>query len=258
MTQHLFPRLPPEIRVKIWALSMPGPRIVEIRCGSDTISDKCPVGPGLITLASLFGTDGRAGGCRSSAPPPVTLFVCRESRAETLRRYKPMFGVAGRPGRVYFDPAVDVLYFGRKGSGLTGPRAQYRTVFALCEGDLARVRRIAVDEAVVSPVRRGFADRGGGGGGDACGSAMARAVYELLCPMVRATALEELIFVSKGGQRHFDPQDTLVASSSWEVLRGCSNRVLGGAVYLAMQDMAVTRPSWRQPVWNIYSRKSFT
>lgn len=243
--QHLFPRLPPEIRIKIWNFSLPEPRIVEVRCGSDAISDKCPNGPGLMSLESLFGD---VAGCRSAATIPVTLGVCRESRAETLRRYKPMFGFAGQPGRVYFDPQRDVLYFGRKGCGLMGPHAQFRTVFALCESDLARVCRIAVDEAVLGPVSPGYSEREEF-------AAVARAVYQLLAPMVRLPALGELIFVSKTAQRRFDPEYCPVSEPSPETVR--DSKSLPGAIGLALQDMSVAAPLWHQPVWNVFSRKSF-
>jgi hypothetical protein len=254
--QHFFPRLPPEIRIKIWNLSLPGPRIVEVRCGSDTISNKCPNGPGLISLVSLFGdgTEGGAG-CRSSAPLPVTLHVNRESRAETLRAgYRPMFGVAGRPGRVYFHPTQDVLYFGRKGTGLMGPHAQYRTVFALCEGDLACVRRIAVDEAVLgSPaVVRGSL------GEVERSLALDRAVYEFFSHMSKLEALEELVFVSKDGRCPFDPQLPVDVTEEYdpETAPGC--RALRVAISLALQRVAEYEPRWRRPpAWSMVSRSSF-
>lgn len=246
MYQHLFPMLPPEIRIKIWTFSLPDPRIVEVRCGSDSISNR--------------GTPGGVGGvtgCLSSAAIPVTLRVCRESRAEALRRYKCMFGFAGRPGRVYFDSDRDVLYFGPKGTGLMGPHAQFRTVFALCEGDLARVRRIAVDEAVLGPtvgLPAGYSER-------ERFAATARAVYQLLALVVSHLAeLEELIFVSGAGavqRRLFSPRDDWpLCEPSPESVR--NSKSLLGAVGLALQDMARAAPRWRRPAWNVFSRKSFT
>ncbi|OIW33748.1 hypothetical protein CONLIGDRAFT_190418 [Coniochaeta ligniaria NRRL 30616] len=233
---HLFPRLPPEIRIKIWNFSLPDPRIVEVRCGSDSISNKVPIGLGGVT------------GCLSSASIPVTLGVCRESRAETSRRYKAMFGFAGRPGRVYFDPARDVLYFGANGTGLMGPHAQFRTVFALCESDLACVRRIAVDEAVLGPVSPGYSEL-------ERFMATARAVYQILTWVLRLPGLEELIFVSKTAQGRFDPRETHVTEPSPETIH--NSKSLLGAVGLALQDMSRNAPSWQQPAWNVFSRKSF-
>lgn len=207
-----------------------------MRCGSDSISNKSPAGIGGVT------------GCLSSAAIPVTLGVCRESRAETLRRYRCMFGFAGRPGRVYFDPDRDVLYFGSNGTGLMGPHAQFRTVFALCESDLACVRRIAVDEAVLGPISPGYSER-------ERFVAMTRAVYQLLALVSRLPGLSELIFVSKTAQHRFCPRDQPLSEPSLEAIR--NSKSLLGAVGLALQDMAQTTPLWQQPAWNVCSRKSF-
>ncbi|KAB5570706.1 hypothetical protein GE09DRAFT_716754 [Coniochaeta sp. 2T2.1] len=270
---HLFPRLPPEIRIKIWTFSLPPPRIVEVRCGSDSISSNYhhhnhhhntphdpDAGTGSLTKEPLFGSNDIAGSsssCLSSAPLPVTLSVSRESRFETLRHYRPMFGFAGRPGRVYFDPSVDVLYFGPRGTGLMRPPAQFRTVVALCEGDLKLVKRLAVDEAVFglggSPeewdrrwVQR-FRDTVDG---------VCQLLEEYVAPGM--PALEELIFASGAAEgRGFDPEREVVGAPLEEegVMMDLGMR---GAVGVAMRQVEGTAGGWwRRPRWDAYSRKSF-
>jgi len=160
-----------------------------------------------------------------------------------------MFGIARRPGRVYFDPARDVLFFGRKGSGLMGPHAQYFTVCALCEGDLRRVRRIAVDEAVLGPVTRGSSEA-------ERDLALDRAVHELVLRMVGLPALEELIFVSATARRGFDPGQAVVSEPAAEE-EGQESDALTGAIILALERVSRSVSWWDHPAWNVFSRKSF-
>lgn len=137
-SQHQFSRLPAELRWKIWALNLPGPRVVSIRCGSEPLSPAR--GPG--RHSSLLS------GCTSPAPIPVNLHVCHESRSEALRRYRPSFGIARQPGQIFFDPDEDVLYFGSR-DGFMASEAQLRTVLMLCCPDeLLRVRKVAINDAL--------------------------------------------------------------------------------------------------------------
>lgn len=88
------------------------------------------------------------GGCTSSAPIPANLHVCHESRSEALRRYRLSFGIARQPGRVFFDPDEDVLYFGPR-DGFMASEAQLRTVLTLCcPEELRRVRKVAINDAL--------------------------------------------------------------------------------------------------------------
>ncbi|CAK7208621.1 hypothetical protein SBRCBS47491_000154 [Sporothrix bragantina] len=87
--------------------------------------------------------------CTSPAPIPVNLHVCHESRVEARRHYALMFGIARRPGHVFFDPARDVLYFGPR-DGFMAAEAQLRTMLALADPDeLAQVQRVAVSATVL-------------------------------------------------------------------------------------------------------------
>lgn len=87
----VFLNLPTELRQKIWRETLPGPRIVEVRC------DK-----------------GNA--CTSSAKIPTALHVSSEARAEALRFYKLSFGskagskIPDAAPKIWFNSAIDVFY----------------------------------------------------------------------------------------------------------------------------------------------------
>ncbi|KAI0118620.1 hypothetical protein GGR51DRAFT_127062 [Nemania sp. FL0031] len=136
---HLFSQLPPELRLMIWSFTLPGPRIISLRCE-----------PRPATQGGSYEPEGPLHGkpmlqCRSPAPVPTTLHVCGESRYEALRRYKLLFGIGGAPGTIYFDPLSDALYFGSRG------REDLTTFMAVVSPpDKAMVRHIAVNEALIS------------------------------------------------------------------------------------------------------------
>jgi hypothetical protein len=83
----LFPQLPVELRLKIWKLSLPGPRVVLLK------QDSFPP-------TKSF---------RSPAEIPVALAVCRESRQEALIFYEFAFGVHEFPGEICFDFSIDSI-----------------------------------------------------------------------------------------------------------------------------------------------------
>ncbi|KAH7418386.1 hypothetical protein BKA64DRAFT_198050 [Cadophora sp. MPI-SDFR-AT-0126] len=87
----LFPKLPVELRFKIWRDAQPHPRVIDIIFTEDSPNHSF-----------------------STATPPVLLYVCRESRSETLRIYKGVSKLmksstadVHRP--IYIDPLEDVL-----------------------------------------------------------------------------------------------------------------------------------------------------
>ncbi|KAK4444932.1 hypothetical protein QBC34DRAFT_307878 [Podospora aff. communis PSN243] len=87
----LFSHLPTELRLQIWALSC-HPRVVEVRYSEP--QDKC----------------------LTATPPPPILSVCREARNEALFSvYVLTFGTKSHAPRIYFSPALDVLYLPRWG-----------------------------------------------------------------------------------------------------------------------------------------------
>lgn len=139
--QHLFSKLPAELRWKIWAFNLPGPRLVSVHCGSTSLS--CGPGDGHHHLGppSSFG-------CTSQAKIPTNLHVCHESRREALRQYRASFGIARQLGQTFFDSDQDYLYFGPR-DGFMASEANLRTVLSLCDpNELAQVRRVAINEAL--------------------------------------------------------------------------------------------------------------
>ncbi|CZT51636.1 uncharacterized protein RSE6_12807 [Rhynchosporium secalis] len=75
---HLFPTLPSELRLKVWALIVSEPRIVDLSCRKGVVkSNKQST-----RFVEAF---------LSSTPVPPVLQVCRESRYEALATYKPHF-----------------------------------------------------------------------------------------------------------------------------------------------------------------------
>ncbi|KAK0124473.1 hypothetical protein ONS95_009425 [Cadophora gregata] len=89
----LFPSLPIELRLRIWRYAQPEPHVVDI-----IFNEKSP------------------DKSMSTAAPPVLLFVCRESRAETLKIYKLLSrsmksSATDLYRRIYINPLVDTLHF---------------------------------------------------------------------------------------------------------------------------------------------------
>ncbi|POS76497.1 hypothetical protein DHEL01_v205106 [Diaporthe helianthi] len=139
--QHLFSKLPAELRWKIWAFNLPGPRLVSVHCGSKSLSCGLGIGHHHFSPSSSFG-------CTSQAKIPTNLHVCHESRREALRQYRASFGIARQPGQTFFDPDQDYLYFGPR-DGFMASEANLRTVLSLCDpNELAQVRRVAINEAL--------------------------------------------------------------------------------------------------------------
>ncbi|KUJ23803.1 uncharacterized protein LY89DRAFT_776044 [Mollisia scopiformis] len=98
----LFPKLPPELRLKIWKEAMPDSRVVPLWPKNDLRTD-------LSELAK--GGESQVPKMLVHCPPPVILQVCRESRIEALKTF------SWRPDTTSFisyhraDPAKDILYF---------------------------------------------------------------------------------------------------------------------------------------------------
>lgn len=202
---------------------------MSIRCGSDSpsLSPGLPRPdahrPGRIPQAFpplCFASPASSSECTSPARIPANLHACHESRREALRRYRLCFGTARRPGRVFFDPERDVLYFGPR-DGFMASEAQLRTVLTLCDpAELAAVRRAAVNDALFWVYSGAGGAAGGGGGGagrevggdggdlDGAGESGAMAatrttvassllVDVLQLARARLTGLRELVFVPR-------------------------------------------------------------
>ncbi len=92
---RLFSELPIELRLEIWQFSLPRKRILEIK---------------KVKEAYRWGKDFMDGfGVPDSIP--ATLHVCRESREEGLRFYRPSFGRSYGSATTYFDPTFDTIFF---------------------------------------------------------------------------------------------------------------------------------------------------
>ena len=78
-----FPKLPIELRIKIWGYTLPDPRIIDANALDDLI--------------------------RINYPPPVALHVCKESRQENLKNYSLLLSAKTAAGQDPIDPKMDIL-----------------------------------------------------------------------------------------------------------------------------------------------------
>lgn len=136
------------------------------------------------------------------------------------------------PGRIFFNPESDILYFGRC-EGYGASAAQFRTVMALCEPeDLARVKRLAINEVVF---RVG------------CKYVHSLAADVLVHVRARMPGLEELVFVpAEEGEtdagEEYDPDSSLVEVSLTEDMAG-----MAAQVQAAVHDFWEMHPEWQPP-----------
>ena len=127
----LFPMLPVEIRLKIWRMALPGPRIVEVYLG--------------YVMDRVTGQSTNL--LRVNTPPSTLMHVSFESRKVTLEKYWLRLGhdtVAGYNPRI--DPAEDTIFiswllsdFGSRVEDLVNGKAW-------SEDAKESVRYMAVDE----------------------------------------------------------------------------------------------------------------
>lgn len=104
----LFPKLPAELRLRIWRFALPGQRLVEIK--PDTIVKE---NSSALSLLGFGYQETKIENVRSPAQIPAMLHACVESRTEMLNHYKVTFGgrrFRGWEPRVYFDASVDILF----------------------------------------------------------------------------------------------------------------------------------------------------
>jgi hypothetical protein len=111
----LFPRLPAEIRIRIWHHAISVPRIVEVEEMDDPRR-----------ISGTVGLSNERWKFKNTNPPPL-LSTCKESRQEILKEYKNYtdvtMSIAG-PEWIRFD--WDILYlknldFAKNGYGFTLP-----------------------------------------------------------------------------------------------------------------------------------------
>lgn len=100
-TFHLFPRLPSELRRKIWTMSLQ-PRLIDIR------------------LRALNREDGKAWPTPQldcvlpapyKSPLPSIFHVCQESRGEIISQYHPLIGISFHAAEgTLVNPELDTVY----------------------------------------------------------------------------------------------------------------------------------------------------
>lgn len=90
-----FPKLAPELRLKIWKFAPPGPRYIEVKN-----KKLCPYLSDPAHWSYL---------CKYYAP--ALFFVCHESRAFILSLYTRVQGNLPGSSAIYYSPATDVLAF---------------------------------------------------------------------------------------------------------------------------------------------------
>ncbi|KAH9203410.1 hypothetical protein DL95DRAFT_152487 [Leptodontidium sp. 2 PMI_412] len=117
-TLHLFPKLSLELRLLIWEQTWPEPRLIEAAiCEDETTIEYEDVAilrfaGSLSTLLDVnFGTRIIEQGPAESCLPPVSLYVCHESRKYTLKQYRLMEHTNAKASSFYFNPRHDVLWF---------------------------------------------------------------------------------------------------------------------------------------------------
>lgn len=91
-----FSSLPVELRLDIWKACWE-PRVVELYSWMTNEAQD---------TSTLLSSDVY----RSTSKPPQTLSICRESRHETLKHYKPSFAALYKEPMVYFNFEIDTMY----------------------------------------------------------------------------------------------------------------------------------------------------
>ncbi|KAI9648959.1 hypothetical protein NHQ30_001525 [Ciborinia camelliae] len=123
---HYFPKLPIELRKRIWWFSLPGSRIVEVYWKEKDY------------------------GIWSECQQPVTIHICHESREVALGVYKLAFKTISAPATIYFDFEIDVLYFGA--GNISNYQYSFISNLKTCLGrcGLKSVQHVAADSGFLS------------------------------------------------------------------------------------------------------------
>ncbi|RCI13886.1 hypothetical protein L249_7961 [Ophiocordyceps polyrhachis-furcata BCC 54312] len=214
---HLFPLLPPELRLKIWNMNLPPWRLVPMHCDapSPSLHEKEAPSRGDVT------------GFTSNAPIPVNLHVCAESRAEAMKRYRCVFDFARGPGKVIFNPDDDILLFGPR-DGYMAAHSQFHTCMAMCDqAELASVRHVAISESLFW------------GNGPYSSRTDTSLSFEVVKQLAKCMpSLKTMLFVSV--EEHVDGLEWLTD-------------MLARQVQIAINRVRQQNPHWRPPPWHILS-----
>jgi hypothetical protein len=92
-TFHLFPKLPSELRIKVWNIALSLPRVVRMSCKKERLKRTHHFTKSFVSHTAV----------------PVLLQVCRESRLEGFLTYKPMFKTDTSPVYTYVSFEHDII-----------------------------------------------------------------------------------------------------------------------------------------------------
>ncbi|SPO01051.1 uncharacterized protein DNG_03798 [Cephalotrichum gorgonifer] len=213
-----FSKLPLELRLAIWNLSIRRPRLVPIHLYATSPSEE--------------PAENSQPQCVSPCPAPASLYVCRESRTEALKHHRLSFGMYRSQGRIFFDSDSDVLYFGRR-EGIGASGAQFCTAMTLCAPeDLARVKRLAINESVFKV-------------GCKYVHSLATDVLSHLC--ARMPELEELVFVPEEEILPDTADDCGHESELTNMNFTLKMMGMGSQMRAVMRDFCERHPEWKPP-----------
>lgn len=140
-TFTLFPKLPYEVRLKVWKAALPGPRFIEIRSADPSPDkledDECSI--------DEHGIDCETWRPSCIEKAPAMFFTCREARAEVMKFYAPLKGNEPSAGIVFCDFSKDYMVF-------SFPRfREYLSDWINGDDEIvaetwAKVKQVAIDE----------------------------------------------------------------------------------------------------------------
>ena len=140
--QHLFPLLPPELRLKIWSLSLPPGRVVPLTASTN------PPPPSPPTSPTLKPSHAPPKPTNPTNPPISLLHTTSESRHLSQTHYH-LFGPPRLTPPTFFSPALDTLYFPSL-PGLGATTSNFHVAILLVPPqDLSLIRSLAVHQDVI-------------------------------------------------------------------------------------------------------------
>ncbi|KAF4631318.1 hypothetical protein G7Y89_g6814 [Cudoniella acicularis] len=213
----LLPKLPRELRLKIWKASLPGPRVVKI---GYELCEYCDYFEGLCANCECY-----FGKVKTAQPLPTALSVCRESRVEALKKYSDKINFPTSFIRI--DPRQDTLYFSRFTEHIV-------EVFP-CETLHHSVQSLALDQRVFDDLCLGEGD-------------------DYMYPLGAFSALKELIVVlhreaipiSCGIENYTGCGELELTGPTEEVIGKWEYKELSG-IGFAIEEYKSQNPKWVAP-----------
>lgn len=138
-----FPRLPFELRLKIWKVALPGRRVVQAILDHES-RERTPRG-------STEKLDWFT--IKTNQPPPALLHVCHESRVVALEKYNTCLDTISTSSYIRIDPLEDIMYFSKKRRAHPLPPADINLGTIMTPESLERIRYLAADLLYTWPWR---------------------------------------------------------------------------------------------------------